>query len=58
MKLTDMIISAIIKKGIVYEARCVDTTIAIPMEHEGEERIIQIQFKAEHMTLKLDKAEA
>ena len=30
MKITDMVISAILKKGILYEARKVDTDVEIP----------------------------
>jgi hypothetical protein len=55
MKIADILVSAIIKKGIFYEARNVDTTVDIPMDHDGKEKIIRIQFKAEHMTIRVDK---
>lgn len=58
MKITDMLISAIIKKGILYEARNVDVEFTIPQQTSGEEETlenIKIQFKAEHMTLKVEK---
>jgi len=59
MKLTDMIVSAIIKRGILYEARNVDMEFKIPptkQEHiDGQIEGIKIHFKAEHMTLKIEK---
>jgi len=51
MKITDMVISAILKKGILYEARNVDTDVEIPIENQ--ERKIKINIKCEHMTLSL-----
>lgn len=60
MKLTDMIISAIIKKGICYEARNVDTEFTIPREDEAgnSKEVIKIKFKCDHMTLRVEKEEA
>ena len=55
MKLTDMIISAIVKNGILYEARNVETDFQIPIVVEGQEKTIKVQFKAENMTLRIDK---
>ncbi len=55
MKITDMIISAILKKGILYEARNVDTDAEIPMIIEGQERKIKVNIIFEHMTLKIEK---
>ena len=55
MKLKDMIVSAVIKQGILYEGRDVEIPIEIPVESEGKEKIIKIQLKAAHMTLRLDK---
>lgn len=64
MKLTDMLISAIIKKGILYEARNVDMEISVPMSAistVGETtpviNEIRVYFKAEHMTLRIEKTE-
>ena len=57
MKITDMIITAILKKGILYEARNVDTNVEIPMNIEGREHKIKVNVKCEHMTLKFDKEE-
>ncbi len=55
MKITDMIISAILKKGILYEARNVDTDVEIPIEIENQK--IKINIKCEHMTLRIEKNE-
>ena len=44
MKITDMIISGILKKGILYEARNVDTDVEIPMVIENQERKIIFSF--------------
>lgn len=56
MKLTDMLISAIVKKGILYEARNADIQVEVPMTGEdGKESNVKITFKAEHMTLKIEK---
>ena len=57
MKITDMIISAIIKKGICYEARNVDTEFTIPREDEkgNPKEVIKIHLKCEHMNLRIDK---
>lgn len=52
MKLTDMIISAIIKKGVVYEARNAEMNFLIP--YGGEESFISVQIQAEHMTIRVD----
>ena len=53
MKITDMIISMILKKGILYEARNVDTDVEIPIENQK----IKINIKCEHMTLRIEKKE-
>ena len=63
MKLTDMIISGIIKRGILYEARNCDLEFDVPTSQEnaeGEIKVnnIKIKFKAEHMTLRIEKDEA
>ncbi len=57
MKITNMIISAILKKGILYEARNVDTNIEIPMVIENQERKIKINIKCQHMTLRIEREE-
>jgi hypothetical protein len=58
MKITDMVISAILKKGVLYEARNVDTDVEIPMVIENQERKIKINIKCEHMTLRVEKEES
>lgn len=57
MKITDMAISAILKKGILYEARNIDTDVEIPMMVENQECKIKINIKCEHMTLQIEKDE-
>lgn len=61
MKLTDMIVSAILKKGMLYEARMVDMEIEIPMDQEGEAKSqsknIKVHFKADHMSIQIEKGE-
>lgn len=49
MQITEMIISAIIKKGIVWESRNFETDVQIP------ESNITVKIKAEHMTLKVER---
>ena len=55
MKISEMIISAIIKKGILYEARNVDIDVDIPIANQEGTEFIRINFKAEHMTIRIDK---
>lgn len=57
MKITDMVISAILKKGILYEARYTDTDVEIPIVIENQERKIKINIKCEYMTLRIEKEE-
>jgi DUF917 family protein len=59
-KITDMIVSAIMKKGVLYEARNCDVEFEIPSsELSGKEGTdgnkIKIRFKAENMTLRIEK---
>ena len=65
MKITDMLVSAIVKKGILYEARNVDVEFTIPKETDflvkDAERAklkfenVTVRFKAEHMSIKIEK---
>lgn len=62
MKFTDMIVSAILKKGILYEARMVDMEIELPIEQaddkgETKAKNIKVHFKADHMSIQIDKGE-
>ena len=52
-----MMISAILKKGILYEARNVDIDVEVPVEVEGKMQGIKIKFTAEHMNLRIEKDE-
>lgn len=54
MKITDYMISAILKKGILYEARNVDIDVEVPVEVEGKLQGIKIKFTAEHMNLRIE----
>lgn len=54
-KLTDMIISAVIKKGVLYEMRNVDTNVEIPILVGESEKKIAVSIKAEHVTLRIEK---
>ena len=62
MKLTEMLISAIVKKGILYEARNVDTTFTMPIRVHDDTgspldvlKQVTVNFKAEHMSLRVEK---
>lgn len=62
MNVMEMVISAIIKKGIIYEARNADLDFTIPIQQKeanGEmtEKKVNIKFKAEHMSLRIEKEE-
>lgn len=61
-KITDMIISAMLKKGILGEARNVDVEFDIPGERlritkeEGEVfKNTKIHIKAEHLSIQIEK---
>lgn len=60
MKLTDILVSAIIKRGVLFEARNVDTQFDIPVSDEKSIglKAITIHVKAEHISIKVDKEEA
>ena len=53
-KITDMLISAIIKKGILGEARNIDVEFDIPKEDAASENT-KIHIKVEHMSIRIDK---
>lgn len=52
MDIKGMILSAIIKKGILYEARNCDINVDVP----NGNNTIKINFKAEHMSLRIEKS--
>ena len=63
MKIAEMVISAILKKGILYEANNCDVGVDIPAmqkDSEGNTREVKIHvnFKADHMTLRIEKNES
>ena len=64
MKLSDMIISAIIKKGILCEARNLDVEFDIPtdqlmqLKEGGVFKKTTVHVKVDHVTVKVDKEEA
>lgn len=49
----EMILSAVIKKGILYEANKVDINIDVP----NGTQMIKINFKADNMKLTIQKSE-
>lgn len=57
MKIAEMALSAILKKGILYEARNVDTNIEIPVNIGNKESNVVVNIKCEHMTLRIEKEE-
>lgn len=58
MKLSEMILSTIIKRGMICEVRNIDTTFNIPATTKGgEDTIFSINVKADHMTVRIDKEE-
>jgi hypothetical protein len=52
LNIKEMILSAIIKKGILYEAHKCDINIDIPSEIGA----IKINFKADNMSLRIEKS--
>jgi len=61
MKISDVIITAILKKGFLYEAVNADMEFEIPMSAlvaNGENyNNVKVKFKADRMSLKIDKTE-
>lgn len=52
MKISEMILHSIIKKGLVMESQNFETSIDFPDSN------VTVTIKAEHMTIKVDKTEA
>lgn len=50
MKLAEMVVSAILKKGIMWEGRNVDITVGVPGNED-----VKIQIKADHMQITMIK---
>ena len=55
MKITDAIISMIIRKGLLYEGKNVEVDFDVPTVIDGEEKTIKIKVKAVSMTLEIEK---
>ena len=51
MKITEMILSALIKRGVLYEARNCNIDLSVPMEGEN----VKVNVHIEHMTLRVEK---
>jgi hypothetical protein len=59
-KMTNMILTAILRRGILYEAKNVNVDFEVPVEAlEGDGKSKQenmlIHFKADNMTLQIEK---
>jgi hypothetical protein len=55
MKITETMLSYILKKGILYEAKNPNMVIEIPVGSEG--KITKVHFTADNMTLRVEKGE-
>ena len=55
MKISDMIVSALLKKGVLYEARNVDTDVEIPIVVNDQNKQIRVNIKCEHMSIRIEK---
>jgi len=53
LNIKEMILSAIVKKGILYEAHKCDINVDIP----NGNNVIKVNFKADNMSLKIEKSE-
>jgi hypothetical protein len=64
MKLTEMAINAILKKGVLYEGEEVELEFDIPMsaltnvKSDDSTNSISIKFKAKSMSLRIEKTES
>lgn len=59
-KMSDMVISAIIKRGILYEARNCNVEFDIPLNETltdtgTEIKVVKVAFKADNMSLRIEK---
>jgi len=57
MKLSpmDALISALMKRGVVYEARNVKIDVDIPIKGEYQETTLPVRFTCDHMQIQLRK---
>ena len=58
MKIAEMAISAILKKGLLYEAKDMDINVDVPVTVEGKEQTMKVNIKCEYMTLRIEKDES
>jgi len=58
-KLTSMVLTAILRRGILYEAKSVNVDFEVPVEElEGDGKSktnMLVHFKCDHMTLQIEK---
>ncbi len=60
MKISELAINAILKKGLLYEGKDVEIDSTFPVKdpsNEKETTLIRVVFKAENMTIRLEKGE-
>ncbi len=55
MKITDMIITAMVKRGVLYEAKNTDVDVEIPVNIEGLDKVVKVNIKCENMTIRIEK---
>ena len=55
MKITDMIITAIVKRGFVYDAKNFETDIEIPIVTNELEKTVKVNIRCENMTIRIEK---
>lgn len=58
MKITDMIITALIKRGFVYDAKNFETDVEIPIVVNELEKSVKVNIRCENMTIRIDKEES
>ena len=54
MKIADVIITALIKKGMLYEARNMDVDVNIPFGEDNGETIY-VNIRCDRMSVKIEK---
>lgn len=53
MSIVNMIISGLLKKGVLYESKNVDIETVVPLKIDGSLEHIRINIKAENVSLRL-----
>lgn len=54
MKISDMILTTLLKKGFLWEGVNVNTEVEVPMP---DQKNITVKIKADRMSIKIDKTE-